>query len=349
MQFSTSPAPHTIAPTSVARVMRRVLYALAPAAALNVWFFGWGLVIHALLAAVTALIVEATALQLRGQSLRLFLSDGSAVLTAVLLAFCLPPLAPWWLPVIGTAFGLVFAKHVYGGLGFNVFNPAMAGYAMLLVSFPLRMTAWPPPAGTPGMESLGLLQAAATIFSGELPASMTWDAMTMATPLDTLRNALRLGQTLEEAQATAAFGSIAGRGWEWISFAALAGGVWMLWRGTIRWHIPFAMLAAMALLAGLMHAIDPGRYPGAAFHLLSGATMLGAFFIATDPVSAATSDRGRLIYGAGIGVLTYAIRTWGGYPDGAAFAVLLMNLAAPLIDHYTVPRIYGHTQRPRAL
>jgi electron transport complex protein RnfD len=169
-----------------------------------------------------------------------------------------------------------------------------------------------------------------------------WDAYTGATALDTLRTGLGQRLTMQEIFAGPAFGFLGGKGAQWINLAALAGGLYLLVRRLVRWHIPVAVLAGIALPAFAMHAIDPGAYASAAFHLCSGATMLGAFFIATDPVSAATSDRGRLVYGAGIGAITWAIRTWGAYPDGIAFAVLLMNVAAPLIDRYTVPRIHGH-------
>jgi electron transport complex protein RnfD len=150
-----------------------------------------------------------------------------------------------------------------------------------------------------------------------------------------------MGMTMSEAQSSPIFGALGGKGWQWINLATFAGGVWLLGMRIIRWHIPAAMLGALAVCASLMYLVDPGAYAGPAFHLTSGASMLGAFFIATDPISAATSDRGKLIYGAGIGVLTYVIRTWGGYPDGVAFAVLMMNMLVPLIDRYTIPRIYG--------
>jgi electron transport complex protein RnfD len=179
------------------------------------------------------------------------------------------------------------------------------------------------------------------IFVGTLPPHLTWDAVTSPTPLDAVRTSLKAGLTLQEAQATPIFGMLGGRGWEWVNLAVLLGGIWILSLRIIRWHIPVAVLAGLAVPAAIMHAVDPGSYAGAVFHLTSGASMLGAFFIATDPISAATSDRGRLVYGFGIGSIAYTIRTWGGYPDGIAFAVLLMNLAVPLIDRYTVPRIYG--------
>ncbi len=341
----TPPAPHTVAPNSVNRVMRLVLFALVPALIMHVVFFGSGILVQLTLAIATALLAEYIALRLRRQDVRKFLSDGSALITAVLIAMCLPPLAPWWLVVSGTAFAILLAKHLYGGLGSNPFNPAMVGYAVLLVSFPVQLTRWLTPEAN-GLASvdIGIIDSLYAIFAGELPAHLQWDAVTSPTPLGAVRSGLQAGFTLQETQAMPIFGTLGGRGWEWINLAVLAGGIWLLVLKIIRWQIPVAVLAGVALPAALVSALDPGSHPGAIFHLTSGATMLCAFFIATDPVSAATSDRGRLVYGFGIGVIAYTIRTWGGYPDGVAFAVLLMNLAVPLIDRYTVPRIYGRAR-----
>jgi len=343
--FTTAPAPHVVAKNSVARVMGWVLVALVPAIIAHVAFFGIGLLVQIVIGVLTALAAEAIALRLRRKPLRTFLTDGSAIITAVLLALCLPPLAPWWLVVSGAAFAILLAKHLYGGLGANPFNPAMVGYAVLLVSFPARLLRWLPP-DVAGLDQVAFSvgETLTTILTGQLPDRFTWDAITSPTPLEALRTGIALGQTMEEARASPIFGAFGGRGWIWINGAILAGGLWLLALRIVRWHIPVAMLGALALCAGVMYAVDPGTYAGPAFHLTAGASLLGAFFIATDPVSAATSDRGRLIYGAGIGTITYIIRTWGGYPDGVAFAVLLMNLAVPLIDRYTVPRIYGHAR-----
>ncbi len=317
MSIPSASSPYEIAGYSVQRVMLQVLLALVPVAAVQLWLYGPGLLRLLAVAAIIALASEALALRLRRRSPQPFLRDGSVLVTAALLALALPASAPWWLVAFGTAVAVLLGKHAYGGLGQNPFNPAMVGYAALLVTFPLEMTQWNAP-------------------------SAGWDALTGATALDALRSGLRESYTIEEIRKGAEFGVLGATDGEWVNLAALAGGVYLLVRGIVRWQIPAAMLLGLALPALIAHGLDPGAHADALFHLASGATMLGAFFIATDPVSAATSDRGRLVYGAGIGLLTWIIRSYGSYPDGIAFAVLLMNLVVPLIDRVTVPRIYGH-------
>jgi electron transport complex protein RnfD len=317
--------------------MRRVLLALIPGAACSFWVFGWGVLINILLAAATAAAAEAGMLMLRRRAVRATLADGSALLTGVLLALAIPPLAPWWIPVIGSLFAIVIAKQLYGGLGYNPFNPAMAGYVVLLISFPLEMTLW-----TPVGNYLDLGHTLALVFANHLPDGQTLDAITMATPLDEIKTRLGLSETLTEIRGGPLFGLFAGAGWEWINLAYLAGGLWLLQQKVIQWQIPTGMLGGLFAIALVFYIVNPDIYSSPLFHLFSGAAMLGAFFIATDPVSASTTPRGRLYYAVGIGLLTYIIRTWGGYPDGMAFAVLLMNMAAPTIDYYTRPRVYGH-------
>lgn len=343
MKFTTTPAPHWRPADDVAAIMRQVLYALAPAAAAYIFFFGPGLLVNMLIASIAALATEALALRLRGRSARLFLTDGSAIVTAVLLALCLPPLTPWWVTVTGIVFAVGAAKHLYGGLGYNLLNPAMAGYVVLLVAFPGQMTVWlPPMVGDLDYQSLSLWQTVQYAVTGGLPAGLGMDAVTRATPLTVVRTDLGLMRTMSEIRSSPVFGDFGGLGWEWIGNFLTLGGFWLLYKGIIRWQIPCSMIGALMGTALLFYLTDAETHPSPLFHLYSGGTLLGAFFIATDPVSAAVSDRGRLVYGAGCGVLTYAIRTWGGYPDGVAFAVLLMNLSVPLIDRYTRPRIYGH-------
>jgi Na+-translocating ferredoxin:NAD+ oxidoreductase subunit D len=346
MRFDTAPAPHIVAGFTVPRVMFLVLLALFPVAIAHVAVFGPGLLFQLAVACPVALGCEAVALRLRRRAAAPALRDGSVIVTAVLLALALPPLLPWWLTAAGTAAAVLLGKHVYGGLGYNLFNPAMVGYAILLISFPEPMTRWPLPQGGAEHDWLTLARLTTqSFFRGAPPAEVPWDAWTGATALDALRTGLRQRFTMQEIQAGEAFATLGATGFSLLNLAALAGGVLLLRLRIIRWHIPAAVLAGLAVPSALAHAIDPGGHPGAVFHLFAGATMLCAFFIATDPVSAATSDRGRLIYGAGIGVLTWIIRSWGSYPDGVAFAVLLANLAVPLIDRYTVPRIYGQARR----
>lgn len=343
-QYPTSPAPHVASSNHVARVMQLVLIALAPAGLAKVWFFGSGWLVHLIVATAIGLAIEALALHLRKVPLRPHMTDLSVIVTAALFTLPLPPLLPWWAAGTGMAFAIAITKHSYGGLGFNLFNPAMAGYALLLIAFPVEMSHWTAPDASLG----SLVDTLATIFTGALPAQQHWDAITMATPFDAMKSGLQSGAMMEEIVRGPAFDTLSGKGWQWISIGALIGGIWLSRVGVIRWHIPIAMLTTIALLAIATNADDPGANGGILFHLLNGGTMLGAFFIATDPVSAATSTPGRLIYGAGIGFLTFVIRKWGNYPDGVAFAVLLMNLCAPLIDRYTVPRIYGHRLRQPA-
>lgn len=319
--------------------MRRVLYALIPGTLICIALFGWGVLTNLVLASATALISEAAMLRLRRRRAALFLSDGSALVTAVLLALTLPALVPWWLTVMATAFAVIIAKHLYGGLGYNPFNPAMIGYVVALISFPLPMTQWVTPHAD---QRLDLVQTVEYQFTGRLPAVASLDSVTAATPLDSVKTQLGLRHTISEIeQRSPVFGSFGAAAWEWTSLAFLAGGLWLLYTGVIRWHIPVGMLAGLAVSALVFYLFDRDGYPSPVFHLFAGGSMLGAFFIATDPVTASTTDRGRLIYGAGIGVLTYVIRTWGGYPDGVAFAVLLMNMAVPTIDYYTQPRVFG--------
>ncbi len=336
-------SPHVHNPASVSTVMMQVNLALLPALAAYTWLFGWGVLFNILIASVTALVSEGVIMRLRGYPVLATLGDGSALLTALLLAIALPPLAPWWLIAIGTGFAIVFAKQLYGGLGYNPFNPAMIGYVLLLISFPLEMTSWGAPLGL-SEHGLNFGETAAYVFNGILPAQTALDSLSMATPLDSIKTQLGLEYTLGEIITSPTFGYIGGTGWEIVNGLILLGGLWMLWRRIITWHVPVAMLGTLFLLSGLAHLANPEHYAGPLFHLASGGALLGAFFIATDPVSGATSNSGRLLFGIGAGLLVYIIRTWGGYPDGVAFSVLLMNMAAPTIDYYTRPRVFGHQE-----
>jgi electron transport complex protein RnfD len=325
---------------NVSGIMLKVMAALVPAIGLYVWCFGPAILISLTLASLTALVTEATMLKLRDRPLELFLSDNSALLTAWLLALSIPALAPWWLVVVGTAFAISIAKHLYGGLGNNPFNPAMIGYAVLIISFPAPMTHWLSPHGL-GTIELSFSAQLSYIFGGDLPPGTLLDAVTTATPLDTLKTQLHLDRPLAEIINMPIFGYLAGKGSEIVALGFFAGGVYLLLARIITWHIPVAFLGSLGVIAGIFNLIDPAHYVSPLFHLTAGASMLGAFFILTDPVSGPTTPRGKLIFAAGAGLLTYLIRVFGGFPDGMAFATLLMNLCVPLIDAYTQPKVFG--------
>lgn len=340
MRFATRTSPHIPLPNNVTLLMGQVLLALIPGIAALTWYFGWGVIINACIAVITAVVAETLAMKLRRRPVMPALADLSAIVTAILLAIALPPTLPWWLTVLGTLFAILFVKHLYGGLGYNPFNPAMAGYVLLLISYPVPMTQWVPPIML-NDNPLQFGQSLTLIFTGQLPVGLTWDAITSATPLDEMRNQLGMNQMISEIRLSPLWGDYGGRGWEWVSNWFLLGGLFLLWRKVISWHIPASMLGGLLVMAGLFWLFDQETIPFPAFHLFSGGTMLAAFFIATDPVTACTTKKGQIIYGAAIGALIFIIRTWGGYPDAVAFAVLLLNMAAPTIDYYSRPKVFG--------
>lgn len=312
------------------QAMKQVLLATVPGMLVLFWWYGWGVLINLLLTGVAALTVEALVLQLRKRPIQPTLSDGSALVSATLLALALPPYCPWWLTVSAAAFALLFGKHLYGGVGKNPFNPAMLGFAMVMVTFPQQMTHWP---SSHGMDLLGGLQQ---VFGFSL--DQTPDAWAQATALDSLR--INNSLTMDELFAgNPAFGQFGGRGMEWVNLAFLAGGAFLLQRKVFSWHAPVGMLASLFVISLLCWNGSGSDSNGSPlFHLLTGATMLGAFFIVTEPVSGAKSPVAKLLFGAGAGLLTYVIRTWGGYPDGVAFAVLLMNLCVPTLERFSASR-----------
>jgi electron transport complex protein RnfD len=263
--------------------------------------------------------------------------------TAALLAFALPALTPWWVTGTAALFAIVVAKHLYGGLGFNIFNPAMAGYVVVLIAFPMYLNLWTAPRmGDLDYHYLSFYETARYTLTGTLPDYLSFDAISRATPLDMVKSGFAGMRTFEELRTYSMMGDFGGRGWEWIGNFTAIGGAWLVLRKIIRWQIPTGVLLGLLIPAGIMYMVDSSSHASPGFHLFSGGAILCAFFIATDPVTAATSPRGRLIYGLGIGLLIYAIRRWGSYADGVAFAVLLMNMAAPAIDYVTRPRIVGH-------
>lgn len=336
---------HILEKNSVTRVMLLVLACLLPGVLAYAWQFGWGIVINLVWASFLALALEALALRLRAYPIKPFLSDGSAIVTAWLLVLSLPPLAPWWMTLVGMAFAIGVAKHLYGGLGQNIFNPAMVGFAVLIISFPVQMTQWSTPLSL-AAHPLDFSESLAYIFGGTLPTGVALDAVVTATPLDTVRTGLLQQHTLDEIHAASSvFGSIGGVGGEWVAAAYLAGGVALWAFRIVPWQVPVAFLAGIWLTSGFLHWADAGRYAAPWFQIATPSAMLGAFFIATDPVSGSTTPRGRLIFGLGAGFLTVIIRVFGGYPDGVAFAILLMNLCVPLIDAYTQPLVFGEAKK----
>jgi H+/Na+-translocating ferredoxin:NAD+ oxidoreductase subunit D len=327
---------------SVRLVMGKVLAALVPGVIAHAWFFGPGIWVSLILCSVFALAFEALALLMRGYPLGTFLTDGSVLVTAWLLALSLPTLAPWWIYGVGAFFAVVVAKHLYGGLGQNLFNPAMVGYAVLIISFPVYMTQWVAPMEM-ATYTPDLAQSFDIVFAGQ--GAVSPDAYTAATPLDTLRTMVRSGGSVTGAMAQPVIGFLGGKGGEFVALMYLLGGLLLYWGRLVTWHIPMAFLAGIALTAEGLHLAAPESHAGALFHLMTGGAMLGAFFIATDPVSASTTPRGKLIYAGLAGFLTVVIRNFGGYPDGVAFSILLMNVAVPFIDAYTQPRVFGQPDR----
>lgn len=314
--------------------MSLVLLACLPGLLAQLWHYGFGTLLQLILAIPCALACEALVRHLRGQHIapadalfgRPWLAEGSALVTATLLALALPPYCPAWLTLLASTAAILLGKSVFGGFGRNPFNPAMLGFALALLAFPVQMAQWPIAGQPHGL--LAALQQVLGLGSGLV------DGWSQATVLDSLRHNDRL--TLDELFArNAAFGHVGGRGAEWVNLAFLAGGLWLLQRRVIRWHAPVGLIAGLfvaSLLGWNGSGSDSNGSP--LLHLFSGATLLGAFFIVTEPVSGPSADRARLVFGLGVGVLVYAIRTWGGYADGMAFAVLLMNLAVPALERW---------------
>jgi len=268
------------------------------------------------------LVVESAFLSIRGLPVKSSITDGSAILTAILLAISIPSLAPWWVIVVGVAFAIIFGKQLYGGLGNNPFNPAMLGYAFLLISYPLQMTTW-------GIDYLNIEKALNIIFN-----ISSIDILSGATKLDEIKTQISLGSNIASLD-------IYSLSQYWINAGFLVGGLYLLARKIIFWQIPASFILGIFVTASLLFLIDDNIYLPPQIHLMLGASMLGAFFIATDPVSSSTTPKGRLIYGFLIGMLVVIIRVFGGYPDGVAFAVLLINITVPLIDAYTKPKVFG--------
>lgn len=307
-----------------------VLLACLPGLLTLLWQHGWGQLFNLLLCAGSALACEALLLKLQQRPVLPSLNDGSALVSATLLAVALPAYSPWWVAVTASVSAIALGKQLYGGVGKNPFNPAMLGYAIVLVSFPQHMTQWP------GAHLLDLGASLQQVFG--LDHSGQPDAWAQATVLDTLRNNRSL--TVEELFSShPAFGHFGGRGSEWVNLAFLLGGLLLLQRKVFSWHAPVGLLSSLFVISLLCWNGSGSDSNGSPLlHLFSGSTMLAAFFIATEPVSGPKSPQARLLFGIGMGLLIYLIRTWGSYPDGTAFAVLLMNLCVPALERWAERR-----------
>ncbi|WP_454457193.1 RnfABCDGE type electron transport complex subunit D [Thauera phenylacetica] len=326
-------SPYVRKPVSVQRTMGLVLLALVPGIVAHVVFVGTGVLVNLAISTLTAVAAEALMLRLRKRPVGIAVADLSAVVTAWLVTLCFPPIVPWWLTVCAVLVAIVAVKHLYGGLGQNPFNPAMIAYCSMIVAFPALMSQWPPAGQLSFDTQLSLI----------LGGPRDIDGITGATALDALRTGLRSGvQTVDKVLEGSAFGALGGRGWEWVSIGYVAGGLFLLAMRIITWHMPVAFIGVLAAIAGLFWLVDPGHFASPLFHLASGGAMLAAFFIVTDPVSGATTPRGKLLFAGGIALIAWLIRNFGAYPEGIAFGVLLMNMCVPLLDMKTQPRVFGH-------
>ena len=345
-------SPHAHGGNSVSRTMLRVQVALVPATLYGFWLFGWPSFFLWLLTVLSCLAFEALSLKMMGiTQIKRTLFDGSAMLTGWLLAMTLPPWAPWWVAILGGFIAIVIGKQVFGGVGQNVFNPAMVARVALLVSFPLPLTQWVHPLPLTALAAPDFIDGL-RIFLTSLPQP---DAMASASLLGYTKTELSRGIDLlhslagDSAPVLSWIGARSGSFGESASLLILGGGLYLLATGVITWHTPLAVLAGIAIPAAIGHAVDPGHYLSVSSHLLSGAAMLGAFFIATDYVTSPNTSSGQIVFGIGIGFLTWVIRTYGGYPEGMAFAVLLMNALTPVIDRFAKPRVLGRDRKGKAL
>ena len=319
--FTISPSPHVHGGDSIEKNMYGVLIALVPTFIFSIVFFGLGAILVTLTSVAACLVFEYV-IQKYLMKQRPTIWDGSAIITGVLLAFNLPSSLPLWIVVIGALVAIGIGKMSFGGLGNNIFNPALVGRVFLLISFPVQMTTWPVPNG----------------FA-------TADAVTGATPLALVKEAVKNGQAVGDTLSSVGIttgnlilGNIGGSLGEVAAIGLLLGFAYMLIRKIISWHIPVAIFATIIVFSGILNLADPAQFAGPVFHLFTGGLMLGAIFMATDYVTSPMTHKGMLIYGVGIGLLTVIIRVFGAYPEGMSFAILIMNGFTPLINRYCKPR-----------
>lgn len=339
--------PHLRNTDSIAKVMHTVNIALLPALFMSAYYFGFRAILVTLVSVVTAVVTEAAIQKFRNKPVTV--SDGSAILTGILLAFNVPPYIPLWIVALGSFFAVAIVKQAFGGVGFNILNPALAGRAFLLASWPVQMT-------TTWASAGGNFASKASEKAAEIGGS--FDALTQATPLNVMKSASKIISENPEGsekmrQATEVMGSlkdsymdlftgnVAGCIGETSVIALLIGAAILFYKGYITWRIPVSYIATVAILA----LIIPGQDP--ILHIVSGGLILGAFFMATDMVTSPVTPNGMLIFGIGCGLFTMLIRVWGGYPEGVSYSILLMNVASPLIDRYTVPKKFGYVKKSK--
>lgn len=310
-----SPSPHIHSGDSIEKNMYGVLIALIPAFIVSLVYFGLGALIVTLVSVVSCVLFEFL-IQKYLLKIKPTVADGSAVLTGLLLAFNLPSNLPVWIVIIGALAAIGVGKMSFGGLGNNIFNPALVGRVFLLISFPAQMTLWPEP--------------------GLFPMHYT-DATTGATTLSMIKS--HFGEI--PSYTSMLLGKMGGSFGEVGSIALILGLIFMLWRKIITWHIPVITVLTVAVFTGIMHYVNPATYASPLVHVLSGGLLLGAIFMATDYVTSPMTKKGMVIYAVGIGVLTSVIRLFGAYPEGVSFAILIMNAFTPLINIYIKPKRFG--------
>ncbi len=344
-------SPHAKADSAVSVIMRQVLMALGPATLFGICIYGWPALFLFIITVTAAVMFEAWCLRLAGKPVKATLQDYSAVLTGWLIAMTLPPYAPWWIGVVGAGLAIVVGKHVYGGLGQNLFNPAMLARVGLLIAFPVEMTTWVQPHPWFSSALPGFVESLRITFIG----MDNIDAVSGATLLGHVKTELSQNHLLPHSldglfdMANVWLGLMRGSLGEGCLPLLLVSGFWLLNKGVIRWYTPISLLGTVFMLATMFNIYDPEHYLSPLLHLGSGALILTSFFIATDYVTSPQTPFGQIIFGCGCGVLIFVIRTWGSYPEGAGFAVLLMNSVTPLIDHYIRPRIYGRDHKGKPL
>lgn len=335
-----SPSPHLHSGDSIERNMYDVIIALIPAFGVSIYFFGLG----ALWVTLTSIIACVLFEWLIGRFLlgrkELTILDGSAILTGLLLALNLPSTLPLWIVVIGALVAIGIGKMSFGGLGNNIFNPAIVGRVMLLISFPVQMTSYPQP------FEKEIVSAGAEVTTG---ATEMLDATAGATPLAIAKGITKgaEGFTMDKLPELTdnLLGMVGGSIGEVSAIALLIGFAYLLIRKVITWHIPVAIIGTVALFAGIMNGINPDVYAGPLFHILSGGLLLGAIYMATDYVTSPMSKSGMLLYGALIGLITMLIRLFGSYPEGMSFAILFMNGIVPIINRYMQPKLFGKSKK----